>query len=97
MLKCPMIVCYKLSPPTWFLAKLLSKVKYLSLTNLIAEKEVVKEFLQGDMNEKNLSEGIIFLLKKENSDNLILEYDKLISKLKNNKGSYDLAAQYIYD
>ena len=97
MLKCPMIVCYKLSPLTWFLAKLLSNVKYLSLTNLIAEEEVVKEFLQGDMNEKNLSEGVIFLLKKENRDNLILKYDKLISKLKNSKGSYDLAAQYIYD
>ena len=97
MLKCPMIVCYKLSPPTWFLAKFLSKVKYLSLTNLIAEEEIVKEFHQGDMNEKNLSEGIIFLLKKENRDKLILKYDKLISKLKNSKNSYNLAAQYIYD
>jgi lipid-A-disaccharide synthase len=31
MLRCPMIVCYKLSTPTWYLAKLMSKVKYLSL------------------------------------------------------------------
>ena len=30
MLKCPMIVCYKLSLPTWILAQMLSKVKYLS-------------------------------------------------------------------
>ena len=49
MLKCPMIVCYKLSYLTWVVAQALSKVKYLSLANLIAEDRVVDEYLQGKM------------------------------------------------
>ena len=97
MLRCPMVVCYKLSTPTWFLAKMLSKVDYLSLSNLIAEEEVVKEFVQGDMNVKNLAKGVISLLRKENKDVVVKKYNKLINKLKNNQNSYDSAAEHIYD
>tara|TARA_S200000501_G_scaffold376099_1_gene429958 strand:+ start:5788 stop:6891 length:1104 start_codon:yes stop_codon:yes gene_type:complete len=97
MLRCPMIVCYKLSSATWFLAKILSKVEYLSLSNLIAKEEVVKEYLQNDMNAKNLSDGVINLLKKGEKDILMKKYHKLINKLKNDQNPYDSAARYIYD
>ena len=97
MLKCPMIVCYKLSFPTWILAQMLSKVKYLSLTNLIAEDKVVDEYLQNKMSAKNLAGGVDSLLKNENRDIVVKKYNRLIEKLKTNENPYDSAACYIYD
>ena len=37
-----------------FLAKLFVKVKFISLVNLILNKETVKEFIQSDVNSKNI-------------------------------------------
>jgi lipid-A-disaccharide synthase len=42
----PMIVTYKFSPLTYYLGKLLIKLKYFSLVNLIAERDIVPELLQ---------------------------------------------------
>ena len=97
MLKCPMIVCYKLSTLTWILAQMLSKVEHFSLVNLIADEKIVDEFLQKKMLPKNLSNGINKLLKNENHDAIIKKYDQLIEKLKTNDNVYDSAVKYIYD
>ena len=85
MLRCPMIVCYKLSWPTWILAQMLSKVKYLSLVNLIAEDKVVDEYLQNKMTAKNLASGVNNLFKNENRDTVVEKYKRLIEKLKTNE------------
>ena len=97
MLRCPMIVCYKLSWPTWILAQMLSKVKYLSLVNLIAEDKVVDEYLQNKMTAKNLTSGVNNLFKNENRDTVVEKYKTLIEKLKTNENPYTSAARYIYD
>ncbi|TEW56690.1 lipid-A-disaccharide synthase [Psychromonas sp. RZ22] len=46
--KAPMVVAYKVKPITYIIAKALSSVKFTSLPNLIADKEVVKELSQKD-------------------------------------------------
>ena len=97
MLKCPMIVCYKLSTLTWILAQMLSKVKHLSLVNLIAEDTVVDEYLQNKMFAKNLSRGVNRLLKNDNRVAVLKKYNQLIEKLETNENVYVSAAKYIYD
>ena len=97
MLKCPMIVCYKLSTLTWILAQMLSKVKHLSLVNLIAEDTIVDEYLQNKMFAKNLSRGVNRLLKNDNRDAVLKKYNQLIEKLETNENAYVSAAKYIYD
>lgn len=97
MLKCPMIVCYKLSSPTWIVAQMMSKVKYLSLANLIAEDRVVDEFLQSKMTARNLSDGVKNLLKNDNRNFVIEKYKKLAEKLNTNDNPYVSAARHIYD
>lgn len=52
--KAPMVVAYKVKPITYRIAKALSSVKFTSLPNLIADKEVVKELSQHDCNVDNL-------------------------------------------
>jgi len=45
--KVPMIIIYKVNWITYLLAKILVKVPWIGLVNLIAEKEIVPEFIQG--------------------------------------------------
>ena len=50
----PQIVCYKSSWFSYQIAKMLVKVKYISLVNLILNKETVKELIQNDLSDINL-------------------------------------------
>jgi len=50
LLGIPMVVFYKLSPISFFLAKLLVKVRFISLVNILSGREVVRELLQRDAN-----------------------------------------------
>lgn len=55
----PMVVAYKTSRLTFFLAKLLTKVQYVALTNLLSpQKPLVKELLQNAVTPQNLAQGI---------------------------------------
>ncbi|MBI5204185.1 MAG: lipid-A-disaccharide synthase [Nitrospirae bacterium] len=53
-LETPMVVIYKVSPLSFFIAKLVVNVRYISLINLISDREVVKELLQSGANAKNI-------------------------------------------
>ncbi len=59
----PEVVCYKGSPVSYFFAKRLIKVKYISLVNLIMDKPVVKELIQHELTEENLLKELTLILK----------------------------------
>lgn len=54
LFKVPEVVCYKGSKISYQIAKRLIKVKFISLVNLIMNKEIVKELIQNELTEKNL-------------------------------------------
>lgn len=54
LLHVPQIVCYKGSMLSYLIARRLVKVKYISLVNLIMDKEIVPELIQFKFTEKNL-------------------------------------------
>ncbi|HRH37079.1 MAG TPA: lipid-A-disaccharide synthase [Flavobacteriales bacterium] len=55
LLGVPEVVCYKSSALNVWLAKRLVNVKYVSLANLIMDREVVRELIQGDMTVESMS------------------------------------------
>ncbi|MEQ1967543.1 lipid-A-disaccharide synthase [Xenorhabdus nematophila] len=61
--KCPMVVGYRMKPFTFWLAKRLVKTPYVSLPNLLAGKELVKELLQDECEPQALSEALLPLLQ----------------------------------
>ena len=78
----PEVVCYKGGMISFQIAKLLVNVDYISLVNLIGEKEVVKELIQNDFNENNLKKETAKLLNdKEYRTKMISELDLLKKKL----------------
>ena len=54
LLNIPEVVCYKGNWISYHIAKRIIKLKYISLVNLIMDKPVVTELIQGDLTKKNL-------------------------------------------
>ncbi|MFH1259249.1 MAG: lipid-A-disaccharide synthase [Elusimicrobiota bacterium] len=59
----PMLVIYRTNWPTYFLAKQLIKIRYISIVNLLAGREIVPEFIQRKAAAENLAAATVKLLK----------------------------------
>jgi len=59
----PMLVIYKASCLTYWLGRMLVKLPYLSMVNVLAGEKVVPEFLQGAANSQNLSRAALQILR----------------------------------
>ena len=69
----PQVVCYKGSNISYQIAKRLVKVKFISLVNLIMDKEVVKELIQDEMNVQNVKYELTKILKDQDVINKMKE------------------------
>ncbi len=58
----PMVTFYKVTRLTWWAGRRLVKVPYLSMVNLVAEREIVREFIQDDMTSAKLASATAELL-----------------------------------
>jgi lipid-A-disaccharide synthase len=58
----PMVVAYRVNPLTAAIANRLVKVRYASIINLIAEREVIPEFIQGACTPERLTGTVLSLL-----------------------------------
>ena len=59
----PQVVCYIASPISYAIAKRLIKIKFISLVNLIFDREVVRELIQDECNVDQLAEELSYVLK----------------------------------
>ncbi len=93
----PEVVCYKATGFSYHLAKWMIKVKFISLVNLIMDKEVVKELIQGDLTEDNLVKELNQLLHDGNRQRQLLEdYEDLQDRL-GNAGASEKAAEVVFE
>ncbi|WP_407404533.1 lipid-A-disaccharide synthase [Chryseobacterium sp.] len=92
LLNIPEVVCYRGSKISYAIAKRLVKhIKYISLVNLIMDKEVVKELIQNELNTQNLVTELQQILEGDKRRIMLDEYEILRSKL-GGKGASDHAA-----
>ncbi len=81
--KVPMVVAYKVSALTYFIVKSLSSVKYTSLPNLIADREIVKELNQHDCTVDNMQKELEYLIGGGGVD-MVQTFTQLHKKIKCN-------------
>jgi lipid-A-disaccharide synthase len=62
LLKKPMVVAYRMSTLSYWMAKLLINVNYIALPNLLANKSLVPEFIQAEVSVKNLAQALCYYL-----------------------------------
>ena len=96
----PTIICYKLSPLTYAVGKLLVKVPFMGLPNLIAGKEIFPELLQDACSAGSLAAKALAWLDPQGNDAPLLrvreELDALRTQL-GEPGAVDRAATVILD
>ncbi len=94
LFKVPQVVCYKGSAISYAIAKRIITLKFISLVNLIMDKEVVTELIQDDFNKQHLILALNAILQPEKRKTLFLEYYDLEQKL-GGKGASQKVAKLI--
>lgn len=92
----PEVVCYKGSQISYQIAKRIIKLNYISLVNLIMDKEVVKELIQNEFNAKNLETELTKILDTDDSSQMRDEFKALKQKL-GGLGASDHTAELMLD
>ncbi len=97
LFKVPEVVCYKGSWLSYQIGKRLVKhIKYISLVNLIMDKEVVTELIQNEFNTKNLKQELTIILDDYERTKFFINYYDLEKKL-GGKGASEKVAELIYN
>ena len=92
----PMIIIYKVSFLSYLVGRLLVKVKDIGLVNLVAEKRIVPELIQGQASPVNIFNEASRMLKNPHLLFVIRdELEKVREKL-GNPGTSQRAAQILY-
>ncbi len=77
----PMVVVYKLSPVTYFLAKKFIKVPFISLVNIISGRGVVPELIQREASAEKIIEHCRKILYDDNCRNSMLSSFAMIREV----------------
>ena len=77
LFKVPQVVCYKGSAISYQIAKRIITLKFISLVNLIMDKEVVEELIQNDFTKKKLKAACIKILDPIYREKLFIAYFEL--------------------
>lgn len=96
LFKVPQVVCYKGNWISYQIAKRIITLDYISLVNLIMDKEVVKELIQADLTSQNLSRELSRILDGPMREAQLKAYKELEKKL-GGKGASDKAAALIIE
>ena len=93
VMEVPMIVVYKGSPISFWIAKMLVKVQYISLTNLIAGEKIVPEILQNELTPEAMAEESIKIIENRKNKEDIRSKLKMVRNLLGKGGASKRAAK----
>ena len=92
----PMVVMYRLSWANYLLARLIVQVKYITLANILLDKELIPECIQHKATAKILSQNILDVLNEEKYNMIRQELLKFRQQL-GPEGIYDRVAKRIVE
>ena len=93
----PFVLIYKVAWPTYLAARLVVSVKYLGMPNVLADREVVPEFIQHRARPDAIVKALRQLIEQANArDRMISEFDRIVGKL-GEGGASDQAARAIIE
>ncbi|MBL8823049.1 MAG: lipid-A-disaccharide synthase [Planctomycetia bacterium] len=91
----PTVTVYKTGPFWLKLAKIFKHAKYISLINLLAEKELSPEYLTAQDDSKKIADHLIGWLQSEASRNQVRDQMQQVKGKIANTGACERAVQYL--
>lgn len=95
LFEAPQIVTYRTSRINYEIARRLIRVKYISLINLIADEEIVKELIQDDFNVANVKQELGKIMTDKKHKNAILDGYSKVRQILGTKNAAQNAASEI--
>jgi lipid-A-disaccharide synthase len=92
----PFVLIYKVAWPTYLAARLVVNVKYLGMPNLLADKEVVPEFIQHRAEPNAIVKAVQPLIENTSArERMVSQFDGIVSRLGDNGASQKAARAII--
>ena len=95
LFKVPQVVCYKANRISYYIAKHIITLQFISLVNLIMNKEIVTELIQDELNTQRLKKELTNILFSEKRTEILDNYEVLEKKL-GGKGASETTANLIF-
>ena len=95
LFRIPQVVCYKGNAASYQIAKRIVNIKYISLVNLILDKEVVTELIQNDLTTTNLKIELDKILDSNHRAELAKAYQELDNILEGSGASKRVAQKMV--
>ncbi|MFL2888655.1 MAG: lipid-A-disaccharide synthase [Candidatus Pelagibacter sp.] len=91
--KVPSIIIYKMNFLNFLIVKMLVKIKFANIINIINNKEIIPELIQNECNAKEIYNSVVFFLKNpELMKKQINECEETLSKIRSKTSSSDEAS-----
>ncbi len=95
--KVPSIIIYKINIINYLIMKLLVKVKFANIINIINNKEVIPELLQNECNAKEIFKSTVYFLKNPNFSKKQIDIClRTLNQFRSKTSSSDEAAKILY-
>jgi len=93
----PQVVCYKGNKFSFWMARRMVEVDFISLVNLVLQRQLVSELIQDELTETNLKDELEKILPDgKKRDEMINGYHEMTKKLGAGSGS-EQAAEIIFE
>ncbi len=94
--KVPSIIIYKMNFLNFLIVKMLVKVKFANIINIINNKEIIPELIQKECNAKEIYNSVVYFLKNpELMKKQINNCEKTLAKIRSKTSSSDEASSVL--
>jgi len=94
--KVPSIIIYKMNFLNFLIVKMLVKIKFANIINIINDKEIIPELIQKDCNAKEIYNSVVYFLKNpELMKKQINDCEDTLTKIKSKTSSSDEACSVL--
>ena len=94
--KVPSIIIYKMNFLNFLIVKMLVKIKFANIINIINNKEIIPELIQKECNAKEIYKSVVYFLKNpELMKKQINDCDETLTKIRSKTSSSDEASSVL--
>jgi len=94
--KVPFIIIYKMNFLNFWIVKMLVKIKFANIINIINNKEIIPELIQKECNPKEIFNSVVYFLKNpELMKKQINDCEETLTKIRSKTSSSDEASSIL--
>ncbi|HVF72915.1 MAG TPA: lipid-A-disaccharide synthase [Chthoniobacterales bacterium] len=78
----PFVLVYRVSWPTYFAARAVMQTRFLGMPNVLADREIIPEFLQHEARPAEIARAVLRLREDtDRREKMLRDFDEIIAKL----------------